>query len=61
VLVDGDVGGLWRAAKKGKSLLFTVEPLGELPGSAMDEVAAEVERMASFRGAATRDLRIAAL
>jgi hypothetical protein len=61
VLVDGDVGGLWRAAKKGKRLLFTVEPLGELPGSAMDELAAEVERMASFRGAATGELRMATL
>jgi hypothetical protein len=61
VLVDGDVGGLWRAAKKGKRLLVTVEPLGELPGSAMDELAAEVARTAPFRGAATGELRMATL
>jgi Winged helix DNA-binding domain len=61
VLVDGEVAGLWRAAKKGKKLVVTVEPLGELTASARDELAAEAERIAPFRGAATAELRTARL
>jgi hypothetical protein len=59
VLVSGDVGGLWRAAKKGKNLVVTVEPLGKLTAAAKDELAAEAERIAPFRGAETAELRIA--
>ena len=61
VLVSGEVGGLWRSAKKGKKLLVTVEPLGELTASAKDELAAEAERIAPFRGAETAELRTATL
>ena len=61
VLVDGEVGGLWRPAKKGKKLLVTVEPLGKLTTSAKDELAAEAERIAPFRGADTAELRTATL
>jgi Winged helix DNA-binding domain len=57
VLVSGDVAGLWRAAKKGRKLLVTVEPLDELATAAMDELAAEAERIAPFRGADTGELR----
>ena len=57
VLVDGEVRGLWRAAKKAGKLLITVEPLGELTASATDELAAEAERIAPFRGATTGELR----
>ena len=51
VLVDGEVAGLWRAAKKGKKLVVTVEPTGKLAAAATDELAAEAERIAPFRGA----------
>ena len=59
VLVDGEVAGLWRPAKKGKTLLVTVEPLGALTAGAKDALAAEAERLAPFRGADTAQLRIA--
>jgi Winged helix DNA-binding domain len=61
VLVSGDVGGLWRSTKKGKKLLVTVEPLGELTVSAKDDLAAEAERIAPFRGAETAEVRTATL
>lgn len=59
VLVAGEVRGLWRAAKKGRKLLVSVEPLGELSASTEDELAAEAERLAPFRGVETAELRIA--
>jgi hypothetical protein len=61
VLVDGDVVGLWRPTKKGKRLLITVEPLGELTTSANARLAAEAERIAPFRGAEIAELRTATL
>lgn len=62
VLVSGEVAGLWRAAaKKGKRLLVTVEPLGDLAMGAEDELAAEAERIAPFRGADTGELRLGTL
>jgi winged helix DNA-binding protein len=51
VLVDGEVAGLWRADKKGKKLIVTVEPLGSLTAAAKEELTAEAERIAPFRGA----------
>jgi Winged helix DNA-binding domain len=56
VLVSGEVAGLWRPAKKGKKLLVTVEPLGKLAPATRDQLAAEAERIAPFRGAATAEL-----
>ena len=56
-LVDGEVAGLWRPAKKGKKLVVTVEPLGRLSKAAKDALAAEAERLAPFRGAETGLLR----
>jgi hypothetical protein len=61
VLVGGEVRGLWRGAKKGRKLVVTVEPLGRLTSSATDELAAEAERIAPFRGAETGELRTATL
>jgi len=61
VLVTGNVAALWRPSKKGKKLLVTVEPLGKLTASAEDELGAEAERIAPFRGAETADLRLATL
>jgi hypothetical protein len=61
VLVDGEVVGMWRAAKKGKRLMISVEPLGKLTTSAKDELAAEAERIAPFRGADASQLKIATI
>ena len=59
VLVCGEVAGLWRSAKKGKRLVVTVEPLGDLAAAAKDELAAEAERITPFRGAEAGELRLA--
>lgn len=59
VLVGGAVAGLWRPTKKGKKLLVTVEPLGRLTRATKDELAAEAERLAPFRGAANAEVRTA--
>lgn len=61
VLVDGEVGGLWRSAKQGRKLLVTVEALGKLTASTKDELGAEAERIAPFRGADSAELRVATL
>jgi hypothetical protein len=58
VLVSGEFAGLWRAAKKGKKLLVTVEPLGELATTVRDELAAEAQRIGPFRGADAGELRL---
>jgi Winged helix DNA-binding domain len=58
VLVSGEFAGLWRAVKKGRKLLVTVEPLCGLATAARDELAAEAERVAPFRGADTGELRL---
>jgi hypothetical protein len=51
VLADGEVAGLWRPAKKGKRLVVTVEPLAPGLKQREDELGAEAERLAPFRGA----------
>jgi hypothetical protein len=61
VLVDGEVAGLWRPAKKGKRLVVTVEPIGKLAAAAKDGLAAEAERIAPFRGAETAETMIGPL
>lgn len=57
VLASGEVAGLWRAAKKGKKLLVTVEPVSEL-AVVEDELGAEAERIAPFRGADAGEVRL---
>jgi hypothetical protein len=59
VLASGEVAGLWRAAKKGKNLVVSVEPLGKLTKAEKEELAAEAERIAPFRGAETGELKLA--
>ncbi len=59
VLVSGEIRALWRPAKKGTKLVVTVEALGKLPESAKDDLAAEAERIAPFRGAETAEVRTA--
>ena len=61
VLVDGEVAGLWRSIRKGNRLLVTVEPSGKLRAAARDELAAEVERLAPFRGAESGRLQLGTL
>jgi len=51
VLADGVLAGTWRPAKKGKRLVVTVELLGRALRGRDDELAAEAERLAPFRGA----------
>lgn len=58
VLVRGEIAGLWRPKKQGKKLLVTVEALGKLSKVARDELAAEAERIALFRGAEAAELRL---
>jgi hypothetical protein len=50
VLVDGDIAGLWRPAKKGKRLVVTVEPVTPAARKAADAIAAEAEIVAPHRG-----------
>jgi hypothetical protein len=47
VLVDGELAGLWRPAKKGKCLIVTVDPLRRLPRRALE---AEASILAPHRG-----------
>jgi len=61
VLASGEIAGLWRPAKQGRKLVVTVEPLGALTSAAQDELVAEAQRIAPFRGAQTAELRTATL
>jgi Winged helix DNA-binding domain len=61
VLVNGEILGLWRPAKKGKRLVVTVKAIGKLSKATKDELAAEAERLAPCRGAETAELRFAKL
>jgi winged helix DNA-binding protein len=50
LLVDGDIAGLWRPAKKGKRLVVTVEPVTKAARTAADDLASEAEIVARHRG-----------
>jgi hypothetical protein len=52
VLADGAIAGTWRPAKKGRRLVVTVDATGV----GDDELAAEAERLAPFRGAQTAEI-----
>jgi len=58
VLAGGQVAGLWRAAKKGRRLVITVEALAAIPD---DELVAEAERLPPFRGAGTAEVTLDAV
>ena len=58
VLLDGEVAGLWRPAKKGKRLEVNVEPLRRLTAAERDALGAEAARIAPFRGAATGEIAL---
>jgi hypothetical protein len=57
VLVDGRMAGVWRHERKGKSLRVEVEPFAALPARVRRAVGEEAERLASFLGADTLELR----
>ena len=59
VLADGAVAGFWRPARKGKRLLVTVEALAGGLARHHEALAAEAQRLAPFRGAATGELVLA--
>ena len=50
VLVDGDLAGIWRPAKKGKRLELTVEPVTPAARRAGTAIEAEAEIVAAHRG-----------
>ncbi|MFG1927577.1 DNA glycosylase AlkZ-like family protein [Cryptosporangium sp. NPDC048952] len=57
ILVDGEIAGAWRPKLAGKRLTITLEAFRPLPPPVRTALAAEVERVASARGAA--EVRIA--
>ena len=61
VLVSGEVARAVAPREEGQEARVTVEPLGRLTATAKDELAAEAERIAPFRGAETAELRTARL
>jgi hypothetical protein len=54
------VAALRLPAKKGKTLVVTVEPIGRLTAAAKEGLAAEAARIAPLRGAETGEMRISA-
>ena len=58
VIAGGEIAGTWRPAKKGRKLVVTVEPVRDLSATAEEQLAAEAERIAPFRGAERGELRV---
>jgi uncharacterized protein YcaQ len=52
LLVNGRMEGVWKHERKGKRLTVEVEPFGNLPKWARQEVEAEAERLTGFLGGA---------
>jgi uncharacterized protein YcaQ len=48
ILVNGQVAGIWKHARKGRRLLIEIEPFDRLPAWATPQIAAEAERLATF-------------
>jgi hypothetical protein len=48
ILVDGEVRGVWKIEKSGKSVMLVIEPFAPLCTSEREELAAEGERLAQF-------------
>ncbi|MBB3086391.1 winged helix DNA-binding domain-containing protein [Geodermatophilus sabuli] len=59
VLVDGEVAGVWRPRKAGRSLTVAVEPWRELAGAERAAVTAGAERLAAFRQVTLKAVEIA--
>jgi len=58
VLVDGELAGLWRPAKKGSSFVVRVEALARMTKGVREPLAAEAARLAPFRGADSADVEL---
>jgi len=50
LLVNGQMVGVWKHARKGQRLLVEIEPFGRLPVWACTQLKAETERLAAFLG-----------
>lgn len=61
VLVNGEVQGIWRYAKKRAHLVVSVTPFTELDSPARSALEDEVAELAKFFGLASADLRVAPL
>jgi len=57
VLVDGDLAGLWRPAKKGRRLVLTVEPVTPAARRAADAIDAEAALLAPHRGCEVAEVK----
>ncbi|MGY1755164.1 DNA glycosylase AlkZ-like family protein [Blastococcus sp. SYSU D01042] len=60
VLSGGELVGSWRARKAGKHLDLSVTTYGAVPPQLREDVGAEAERLAAFRGLALRTVQISA-
>jgi hypothetical protein len=49
VLADGQVVGLWRAQKKGRRLVVSIDTFGRLSQQVRDEIKTEAELVAPYR------------
>lgn len=54
LMIDGDVAGVWHQRRAGKTIDFTVEPLGDLTGLQRRALDEQVERVAAFLGGTPR-------
>jgi hypothetical protein len=59
VLVDGEIVGTWRARTLAKRLSVSVEAFNGLGSSVQEEIYAEAERIAPFRGCDAVDFNVA--
>jgi hypothetical protein len=59
VLVDGDLAGTWRAARKGPRLVVSVQPFPGAPSPDADALAAEAATLAPWRGAERVEVAVA--
>ena len=57
VLVDGDLAGLWRPAKKGRRLVLTVEPVTPAARRAAEAIEAEAALVAPHRGCGVAEVK----
>jgi hypothetical protein len=57
VLVDGDLAGLWRPAKKGKRLVLTVEPVTAAARRAAAAIEEDAQIVAAHRGCEVAEVR----
>jgi hypothetical protein len=59
VLANGEIVGTWRARAVGKRLSVSVEAFDGLGSSVQEEIYAEAERIAPFRGCDGVDFNVA--